>query len=253
MMICRKCGQTFDEPMKIGVDHEAGDEPIYVCPYCNSFSYCEAVYCTICEEAYPESAHRVNEGVCDECLDRYYNAYIPIAKMLNDKETRKEYMKWQGIQTCIDGSFCSALESIRYLSWNNNERRAFLNNVKDFFLGDKYWFVTKVLNPAVQKYNIGEFERLYKPLEFMRFVGADWDSDSTYYLKFTAHYYDVPEASEEMAKALFLYLHEGIEEEYRTGGTEMHEKLKCAAHEFVADYPHVGLAYCIFCERSWLP
>lgn len=253
MYICKRCRQTFEKPLQLGVDHEAGNEPVYVCPHCRNFNYSEAVYCTICEEAYPESAHRVNEGVCDECMEKYYSSYLAVAKLMNDDETRKEFRDWMGIPTVMDSGLLTALGLLSYTTWDEKEREKFLHKVHEFFVDDKYWFATKVLVPAVQKYNIGEFERIYDPVSFLRFVGCFWDQYSANALLFTAHYYNVPKASEEMTKALFLYLHECIEGKGHIDGTEFHEKLKCAAHEFVADYPHIGLTYCIFCERSWLP
>lgn len=253
MMICKKCGQTFEKPLQLGVDHEAGNEPVYVCPHCRNFNYSEAVFCTICEEAYPESDHDVNEGVCDECMEKYYSSYLAVAKLMNDDETRKEFREWMGIPTVMDSGLLTALGLLSYTTWDEKEREKFLHTVHDFFVDDKYWFATKVLVPAVQKYNIVEFDRLYDPVQFLRFIGELWDPYSENYLLFTSHYYNVPDASKEMAKALGLYLRECIEDEHKTGERKMHEKLKYSAHEFVADYPHVGLAYCLFWERSWLP
>ena len=253
MYICKRCRQTFEKPLQLGVDHEAGNEPVYVCPHCRNFNYSEAVYCTICEEAYPESEHCVNEGVCDECMEKYYNSYLAVAKLVNDKETRKEFRDWMGIPTVMDSGLMTALGLISYSTWDAKERDTFLHRVHDFLVDDKYWFATKVLVPAVQKYNIGEFERLYDPTSFIRFIGELWDPYSAFYLLFTSHYYNVSNVSNEMAKACGCYIRDCLEDEHKSGKTEMHEKLKNAAHEFVADYPHTGLAYCIFCERSWLP
>ena len=253
MMICKKCGYVFEEPYKLGVDHEAGDEPIYVCPHCHSFSYSEAVYCTICEAAFPEDEHNVNDGVCDECMEKYYSSHLAVAKLMNYDETRKEFRAWMEIPTVMDSGLKTALGLLSYTTWDENEREIFLHRIHDFFVSDKYWFATKVLVPAVQKYNIGEFERLYDPVSFLRFIGELWDPYSENYLLFTSHYYNVPNASKEMAKACGCYIRNCLEDEHKSGKTDMHEKLKCAAHEFVADYPHVGLAYCIFLERSWLP
>ena len=253
MYICKKCKQTFDEPYKLGVDHEAGNEPVYVCPHCHGFSYDEAVYCTICEEAYPESDNYVNEGVCDECLDKYYNSYLAVAKLMNDEDARKEFREWMGIPTVMDSGLMTALGLISYSTWDTAERVKFLNRVHDFLVDDKYWFANNVLVPAVQKYNIGEFDRLYDPISFLRFCGEHWDQYSSFYTLFVSHYYNVPSASLEMTKACGHYLCDCIEGEQKSGKTEMHEKLKNAAHEFAMDYPYAGLAYCIFCERSWLP
>lgn len=252
MFICKDCGKTFDRPEKIGVDYEAGGELILVCPHCHGFNYNEAVFCTVCEEAFPEEDCQVNEGVCHECMDLYYNSYLPVATLLNDDETRHEFMRWQGIPTVMDNAFCTALEAIRYKSWDEKERKRFLLSVRDYFTDDKYWFAKNVLAPAIQRYNIGEFERLYEPRSFLRFIGANWDPYSSFYLLFTAHYYNIPEATENMAEALGAFLVSGIEAERRDGGKEKHEQLRKAATEFARDYPYAAIAYCIYQGRTWL-
>lgn len=88
--ICDECERIFNEPREL--KNMGGDigESLYVCPYCGSQDYSEAVECAICGDILPE--HETTECVCEKCLNHF--ASFKHALKLGEKD--REFIQVNG-------------------------------------------------------------------------------------------------------------------------------------------------------------
>ena len=251
MYICLDCGRTFSDPYYIGIDYDAGNEPVFVCPHCHKMNYHEAVYCTECETWYDEESVKVHEGICETCLDRFYTSYLGLKMLQENPMMRKDFMKWCAIPLVLENHFLEKISVIQSDEWDEDDRRSFLINLNEYFVDDKYWFSTQIINPTLNRYDFGSFAIEFCSKKFFSFLQQKWDPFFKPDVPFTAYYYGVKDAKQETADALMHFIQsqfDAAEKGSSTGQSELN-RIVTAMSEFARENRHVQVAYCHYCER----
>ena len=250
MYICKDCGQTFTDLFYIGKDYDAGEEPIFACPFCHMLNYTEAVLCNLCEEWKDPDKVKVRYGVCDDCLTYYCNSYITVDWLLKSKADFEEFMEWQGIPLALEEAFIETLRKIRTTQWEQEDRANLLKQIKTYFLEDKDWFTEFLLPQYLSAYDYGTFAGCFSTKKFLRFLCCNWNKAFPVWDWFTAYFYNVDKAPEIMTTSLLRYMQTQIEAADKgvyAAQNEMGRFTKIMT-DFVKEKPYVMIAYCIYCE-----
>ena len=74
--VCLNCEQTFDDPMvhieMHGFTYGPG-EKLYLCPFCGSEDFIDAIYCDICDNPIVNDYIKTSRGelICENCYTQY--------------------------------------------------------------------------------------------------------------------------------------------------------------------------------------
>ena len=251
MNICLDCCTTFEEPYYIGMDYNAGNEPVFVCPHCHHLRYREAVWCTQCNTWYDPESVKVHEGICENCLDKFYTSYLGVNTITELPTMRRDFMKWLGIPLILEHQFVEKLKVIDMPEWDEDDRRTFLIHLYEYFTDDKYWFSTQIVYPMLNRYDYGAFAIEFCSKKFFSFLRQKWDPYFKPDVLFAAKFYNVSKATQETTDALMHFIQtqfDAADSGSNTAQAELNRIVQVMT-ELAEDNRFVQIAYCHYCER----
>lgn len=251
MYICKDCGQTFTDLFYIGKDNDAGEEPIFACPFCHKMSYSEAVWCDVCECWKDPELIKVNDGICEDCMEHYYSAYVGVNWLMTSEKRMHEFMRWQGIPLILEDAFYESLKHIRTAEWDACERDYIIKQIREYFFCDRDWLAT-MLHRMINSYDYGRFSSHFSTKKFLRFLSLNWDASYPVCDWFAAYFYGLDKIDNIMIKSLLLYIQTQLDAAEKGTTAARAEVTRCTKimTDFVRAHPYVGIAYCIYCEED---